>query len=259
MSVVDGSFDHPLKPEEHATMYLAGGLLQNGYQCGMLWGAALAAGTQAYRLFGTGPLAEAAAIIAAQRLVAAFRARTKHIDCGDITNIDWKATTQRRMLMQVARYFAKGGPLLCFGTTASYAQAAYGEIVSAYARPPADAPSTPVSCAAALARKLGRPAQQAVMVAGLAGGIGLSGGACGALGAAVWFLALNRGPAGDGADSMTLTLPGSEALVERFLERSGYEFECAKIAGRTFESADDHARYVREGGCAAVLEALAIQ
>jgi hypothetical protein len=259
MSVVDDSFNHPLKAEEHATMYLAGGLLQNGYQCGMLWGAALASGAQAYWLFGKGPQAEVAAIMAAQRLVAAFRARTKHIDCGDITNIDWKATTQRQRLMQVARYFAKGGPLLCFGTTASYAQAAYGEIGSAYAHPRGDAPSAPVSCAAALARKLGRPDQQAVMAAGLAGGIGLSGGACGALGAAVWFLAMNRAPAGDGTGPVTLTLPGSEALVERFLQSSGYEFECAKIAGRTFESAEAHANYVREGGCAAVLDALAIQ
>ncbi|MGB7117246.1 MAG: hypothetical protein WBD56_13970 [Anaerolineales bacterium] len=39
MSVVDASFDHPLKLEERASMTLAGGLLQHGYQCGMLWGA----------------------------------------------------------------------------------------------------------------------------------------------------------------------------------------------------------------------------
>ena len=42
MSVVDDSFDQPMKVEEHAAMPLAGGLTQ-GYQCGMLWGAALAA------------------------------------------------------------------------------------------------------------------------------------------------------------------------------------------------------------------------
>jgi hypothetical protein len=258
MSVVDASFDHPLKSEERAAMYLAGGLLQNGYQCGMLWGAALAAGAQAGRLFGTGPQAEMAAIMVTQRLVAAFRARTKHIDCGDITNIDWKATTQRRILMQTARYFAKGGPLLCFGTTATYAQAAYSEIAATSAPPSTDVPADhPVSCTALLARKLGRPDEQAVMTAGLAGGIGLSGGACGALGAAVWFLAMNHhGAAADG--SATLTLPGAEALVERLLQSSNYEFECAKIVGRTFESAADHAQYVREGGCTAVLEALAI-
>ena len=31
-------------------MPLAGGFMGYGYQCGMLWGAALAAGAQAYRL-----------------------------------------------------------------------------------------------------------------------------------------------------------------------------------------------------------------
>jgi hypothetical protein len=39
--------------------------MQHGYQCGMIWGATLAAGAQAYRLLGPGPQAETAAIIAA--------------------------------------------------------------------------------------------------------------------------------------------------------------------------------------------------
>ena len=41
MNVLDRQFDHPMELEEHATHPLAGGLMQ-GYQCGMLWGAALA-------------------------------------------------------------------------------------------------------------------------------------------------------------------------------------------------------------------------
>jgi hypothetical protein len=36
MSVVDCSFDHPLKLEEEATIPLAGGIANQGYQCGML-------------------------------------------------------------------------------------------------------------------------------------------------------------------------------------------------------------------------------
>ena len=77
MSVVDSSFDHPLKLEEEATALLAGGIMQYGYQCGMLWGATLAAGAQAHRLHGPGPRAETEAVVAAQWLVEAFRARTK--------------------------------------------------------------------------------------------------------------------------------------------------------------------------------------
>ena len=78
MSVVDDSFDHPMKIEEHAAMPLAGGIMGNGYQCGMLWGGALAAGAQAYRLYGAGARAEVGALLAAQKLVAAFQAREGH-------------------------------------------------------------------------------------------------------------------------------------------------------------------------------------
>ncbi|MCP4634747.1 MAG: C_GCAxxG_C_C family protein, partial [candidate division Zixibacteria bacterium] len=86
--VLDQAFDHPLKLEERAVIPLAGGIMQHGYQCGMIWGATLAAGAQAYRLFGPGPQAEAKAIIAAERLVESFRALNKHINCLEITDID---------------------------------------------------------------------------------------------------------------------------------------------------------------------------
>ncbi|MFZ1552900.1 MAG: hypothetical protein WAV53_16015 [Anaerolineae bacterium] len=75
MAVVDRSFDQPLPLEESAAMPLAGGIMGNGYQCGMLWGGALAAGAQAYRHHGAGARAEVEALLAAQKLVETFRAR----------------------------------------------------------------------------------------------------------------------------------------------------------------------------------------
>lgn len=69
INVLDSAFDQPLKPEERASVPFAGGIMQHGYQCGMIWGAALAAGAQAYRLHGPGPQAEANAVVAAQMLV----------------------------------------------------------------------------------------------------------------------------------------------------------------------------------------------
>src|SRR5512143_3486711 len=107
MSVVDISFDHPLKIEERATMPLAGGLMQNGYQCGMLWGAALAAGAQAYRLLGAGPQTETEAIVASQKLVESFRARNREINCAEITAMNWKSTSQRQMMTQVLKFFLR--------------------------------------------------------------------------------------------------------------------------------------------------------
>ena len=82
-----------MKPEEHAAVPLAGGIMQHGYQCGMIWGVTLAAGAQAYRLLGPGPQAETGAIIAAQRLVESFRARNNNVNCLEITDIDKSSST----------------------------------------------------------------------------------------------------------------------------------------------------------------------
>jgi hypothetical protein len=59
-----------------------------------------------------------------------------------------------------------------------------------HAARPVEAPAQPVSCAALLAHKMGLSDLQATMAAGFAGGIGLSGGACGALGVAMLALPL---------------------------------------------------------------------
>ena len=58
-------------------------------QCGMLWGAALAAGAQSYRQYGPGPQAEAEAILATQKLMGAFRTHTKNeINCLEISHLN---------------------------------------------------------------------------------------------------------------------------------------------------------------------------
>ena len=102
---------------------------------------------------------------------------------------------------------------------------------------------------------MGASEMRTVMAAGLAGGIGLSGGACGALGAAIWLIGIKQLQAGNGAPGMNN--PPAQAALEKFLESADYEFECEKIVGRKFENVADHAAYLREGGCAKIIEALA--
>ena len=97
MNVLDRAFDHPLELEEHASMPFNGGINRQGYQCGLIWGATLAAGAEAYRRFGPGPKAEAGAIVAAQRLVESFRARNNHINCLEITELD-KSSSNMQMI-----------------------------------------------------------------------------------------------------------------------------------------------------------------
>ena len=255
MGVVDDSFDQPLKLEENAVMPLAGGIVGYGYQCGMLWGASLAAGAHAYRLFGSGPQAETEAVIATQRLVESFLARNKHINCSDITELSWKGSSNGQ-LGKVLKFFIKGGPIVCFSMSANYARIAFREINSALSEKHAEALSPPVSCAALLAQKMGASEMHTVMAAGFAGGIGLSGGACGGLGAALWINGMKDNQAGD-RKSDFINDPIAQATIDRYLESSDYEFECSKIVGRKFENVADHAGYLRAGGCSKIIAALA--
>ena len=251
MCVLDRAYGHPLKAEEKAVMPFAGGILQHGYQCGMIWGAALAAGAQAYRLFGPGPQAETKAIVAAQRLVESFRTRNNEINCMEITELDKSSST-----MQMIMYFLiKGGSIGCFRMAARYAPVAFNEINSALTENQINAPSPPVSCAAMLAQKRGVSDIHTVMAASLAGGIGLCGGACGALGAAIWINGMNS--IKKRAGKIDYKDPKALDVIDKFLKCSDYEFECSDIVGRKFENVSDHAEYLREGGCSKIIEALA--
>ncbi len=247
MAVLDRAYGYPLEREEHAVMPLAGGIAQQGYQCGMLWGACLAAGAQAYRLFGAGPKGEAAAVFAAQRLVESLHARENTINCLEITETDWNNK------WQIAKFFIKGGTVSCMRRVVKFSAEAFDVINTALSEVPSETPSGPVSCAANLARKMGASEMHAVMAAGLAGGIGLSGGGCGALGAAIWLGAMTNSVEPSG---FSLASPWIDDTINRFLESTDHEFECSEIVGRKFENMGDHAKYVCGGGCAKITDAL---
>ncbi len=240
-----------MEVEERASDPLAGGLMR-GYQCGMVWGTALAAGVQAYYLFGKGPRAETEALAAAQRTTESFRRKNKSVNCRDITGIDLSAPTAR----MIVRFLVKSAPTgTCLGMAARCAKASFCEINDALSPKPIEVPPAPVSCAALLAQKMGTSDLHTVMAAGLAGGIGLSGGACGALGTAVWITEMNRlqkGASGIGLESTEV-----RDVMERFAKCTNGEFECSKIIGRKFESIDDHASYLGNGGCSKLIEVLA--
>lgn len=250
LTVLDRSFGHPMMKEEKAAMNFAGGIAQHGFQCGQIWGAVLAAGAEVHRVYGEGPRAEAHAVATAARLVDVFRGDNGSVDCYDLTQIN-----QTSSKWKLVRYFLlQGGTARCMRMAARYAPHARETIRTAVAKP-ADGPSAgPVSCAALLAARVGATPQQIIMAAGFAGGIGLCGGACGALGAAVWLQSLRTDiPEGQRAEYNT---PAVQALIEAFLESSDYQFECRAITGLTFHDAAEHAAFIREGGCARIIDAL---
>ncbi|MCX6830201.1 MAG: C-GCAxxG-C-C family protein [candidate division Zixibacteria bacterium] len=250
--VLNRAFDNPLKEEEQAAMPFAGGIMQHGYQCGLIWGATLAAGAQAYHLLGAGPHAETKAIIAAIRLVESFRVLNKNnVNCLEITELDKSSST-----MQMITYFLiKGGTIGCFRRAAKYAHAAFSEINAALSDEEIETPPAPVSCSAVLAQKMGASPMHATMAAGLAGGIGLSGGACGALGAAIWISGVNSLKKQGG--KINFKDRRAAGLIDRFLRCTDYEFECSKIVGRRFKNVGDHAGYLCGGGCSKIIEVLA--
>jgi hypothetical protein len=253
LRVLNRAFEHPLKGEELAANPFAGGIMQHGYQCGMIWGSTLAAGAQAYRLLGPGPQAEAKAIIAAQKLVESFRTLNNNINCLEITNIDKSSST-----MQMITYFLiKGGTIGCFRMAARYAPVAFSEINTVLSEEHIDIPPSPVSCSAMLAQKMGASDMHAVMAAGFAGGIGLSGGACGALGAAIWMTGIKT--LEEGVSKIDYKNPRALDIVDKFIKCTDFELECSKIVGRKFESLRDHASYLRDGGCSEVIEVLATE
>jgi hypothetical protein len=248
--VLNAAYDKPDKNEENALQPMAGGIMQHGYQCGMIWGAALGAGAQAHRLYGSGPLAETAAINAAQRLVETFRTQSGHINCLEITNIDHTAS----VLKMITYFLLKGGTIGCFKRSGRYGPAAFKDVEAVFSEKPQEVPEPPVSCAALLAVKLGRSEKHRTTVAGLAGGIGLCGGACGAMGAAVWFIGLKNTEQSEG--KVKWKDPKALETIEKFLKCTNYKMECSEIVGRKFENASDHAAYLRQGGCSEILEVL---
>ncbi|MFC1529736.1 C-GCAxxG-C-C family (seleno)protein [Gemmatimonadota bacterium] len=248
INVLDRAFENPLEKEEHATTLLAGGIVQLGYQCGLVWGAAMGAGARAFQLLGSGPQAETGAIIATRRIVESFRDRNGDIDCYGITGIDWKKPTD------VVKTMLTGGPIRCLNLAARNIPPVYDEIDATLSEEGIEAPSPPVSCTSMLAEKMGASDLQQVMAAGLAGGIGLCGGACGALGAAIW---MNTIDSIEDGEKIKYKNPKAKAVIARFREITDDTFPCSEIVGRKFESVDDHAGYLREGGCSELIEALA--
>lgn len=247
MGVLDRAFGHPMKAEESASNPLGGGIVRQGYQCGQLWGASLAAGAQAFRTLGPGPRAEVAAVNASRRLVEVFEEMNGESNCLELTE------TNMQNLGGVLKYFVKAGPIRCGRMAVRFAPVAFQTIEDSMADEPAEVTSRCASCAVAVARRLGASEQHAVMAAGLAGGIGLSGGGCGALAAAIWITGMNHPEEKTGLSADGTTIG---EVIDAFVEASDHEFECSEIAGQRFEDAGDHARYLEAGGCSRILDAL---
>ena len=79
--ILNREFGHQRELEERASDSLAGGIMQKGHQCGMLWGASLAVGAEAYRNCENQNQAIAVSVNATQKLMMSFSERENTINC----------------------------------------------------------------------------------------------------------------------------------------------------------------------------------
>lgn len=254
--LLNRKFGHQMDTEERAADPLAGGIMLRGHQCGMLWGAVLSAGAEAQRRYGDRGQAIAAAISGARRIAMSFEQRAKSTRCRDITGCDM--TNPLGMTRYIIGIFLHGVVnSRCFNLAEAWTQESIDAAKIGLSTIPDGTSSEPQSCASLVVEKMGGSACEQVMVAGFAGGIGLSGNGCGALGAAIWMKTLRwcrQHP--DTTPPMFQNQPGAGTL-KAFCAETASEFQCEKLCGRKFASINDHSEHLKNGGCGRLIDVLA--
>ena len=253
--MLDREFGASLDLHERALSQLAGGIANRGHQCGMLWGATMAVGAEASRRCDDPNEAIGLALAASRQVVQSFEDRSHTVNCREVTgrNLD----TFRGMLGLMFDTFRKGmDDSRCFVLAEEWTPEAIEAAHEGLATE-VDHGQTRRSCASEVVEKMGGDDEEAVMVAGFGGGLGLSGHACGALAAAIWMKGLRWCRAHPGKSPGPWADTGGKNTLSVFSAATAGEFSCREICGQTFDSVDAHAQFVEAGGCRELIDALA--
>jgi len=247
--ILNREFGHLKEPHERALDPLAGGIIQQGYQCGMLWGSSVAIGAESFRRCEDQGKSIALAIIATQHIMVSFLKRAYYADCEEITNCNWSSPTS------IAKYFVSGKVMSCFKLMEKWAPEAIRAAHEGLSNEQSDLPDKCKSCASEVVKKMGGSNEEMVMAAGFSGGMGLSRNACGALGAAIWMntLALCKKYPG----KSFFNNPEAKNIMEKFYKVTDYEILCSEITGKQFTTLDDHTEFINGGGCKDLINVLA--
>jgi hypothetical protein len=245
--LINREFGTSMEVEERASDLLAGGIMKKGYQCGMLWGASLAVGAEAFEVCAHRSQAIAVSIEATKILMDSFETHESTTQCREITKCDFESK------LSFAKYMISGQFLHCFQLAEDWAPDAVIKAKKALQDKPYDFEHA-VSCATEVAQKMGASEKEMVMVAGFAGGLGLSGSACGGLSAALWMNALNwcrEHKAGSAIED-----PKAKELMRSFKVFTDEKYLCQEISQTHFNSVKEHTDYIKNGGCSELISAL---
>lgn len=245
--ILNREFGNNKPIEERATDPLAGGILQMGHQCGMLWGASMAVGAEAHRRTENIDDALSLAIRATQNLMKSFHNRTKSHHCSDITDTDFSNK------MQMLRYMLFRAHS-CFSLAKHWTADAIKAAKEGLTTNSTPLPNKCTCCTSELVKKMNGTEEQMATVAGLAGGMGLSGNACAALSTAIWMKAMKwckKNP-----DKSLYKYPEGQQILDTFHKITGNMIECKEITGKEFTSIEDHTEFIDNGGCKNIIEEL---
>ena len=253
--ILNREFGHSNELAELALNPLAGGIMNQSQQCGMIWGAALAVGAESYRRHKDQDLAIATAITATKEIVSSYEKRSNTVNCGEI--LGYKLSNLLGIARLMVSTTLKGMEnSKCFDLAEAWAPEAIQSAREGMDRSDATFNENPLSCASEVVRKMGGNEEEVHMVAGFAGGLGLSGNACGALSAAIWMQTLQWCKKNPGKNPPYFKNKPAKEILKTFKEFTRSEMLCKKITGQQFESINSHASYLNKGGCGELIDEL---
>lgn len=253
--ILNREFGHIKEHEERALNPLAGGILNKGHQCGMLWGAALAVGAESFRKHKNQDKAIVIAVKATQHIIESFVKQSGATNCKDIIGYDLTSTLgMTKFMLKVTFQGMKNSH--CFNLAEEWAPEAV-EVATKSLSEEAKVIEKSISCASEVVKQMGGSDEEAVMVAGYAGGLGLSGNACGALSAAIWKKMLDWCRENPTKNPPYFNNKTAKNILKVFNEETNGKILCSDICGKNFENLEAHTGYLNKGGCKTLIKKLA--
>ena len=253
--LLNREFEHPKENEERALNPLAGGIMNRGHQCGMLWGTALAVGAESFRKHKDLNKAITVTVKATQDIIVSFLKTSGSTNCKDIIGYDLTS------ILGMAKFMLKTtirgmDNSLCFNLAEKWAPEAV-QTANKSLSVDIDMVEPPVCCASEVLKQMDAREEEIVMVSGFSGGLGLSGNACGALSAAIWKRMLDWC-----RDNPTKSPPffnnkTAKKILKTFNTATNKKMLCSDICGIKFKDLEDHTEYIKQGGCKKLISLLA--
>ncbi|NNC70734.1 MAG: C_GCAxxG_C_C family protein [Flavobacteriaceae bacterium] len=253
--LLNREFGHVKEDEERALNPLAGGIMNLGHQCGMLWGASLAIGAEAYRQHENLDDAIAVAVSATEQIVKSFEKRTNTIHCKEIIGYDLTSIIgMTKFMLKVTLQGMNNSH--CFNLAEEWAPEAVEAAKNGLAKKNLGLNQKIICCASEVVRELGGSDEETIMAAGYSGGLGLSGHACGALSAAIWKNMLDWCIMHPTKNPPYYNNKTAKKLLKNFQKVTNGEMQCSKICNQKFKTIKVHSDYIKNGGCRKIVEVL---